>query len=603
MAESKYAKAILDEFKEKFPDGWINQLNWDDGGLKNDKLKQGVARILEFQTNLFINLAKLVLSGDQLVSETNSFDELLVLTAEDNAPVSKALKDRLRSRYSELINDTRDSINLVKYHRDITKERYEPQGRDVIVRAIPFKINRENRGENVNLLDDICQACWAEYLFSFNLDYISELLLLKEKLTSLKNGKPEAIATIIDVAINKLNLLISKLSVFSNNKRITYNFNFKEITISLPEDNQYAEDDFRSYFWDFMDVKRINSERILSWQEETHEEDINMWQIVFLMRYYVKVTKSREQIDNLIDIFEAQYEDTRKDKTENIINKYACMSGRNYMYNSRFSYFCESEKGYTYDQMKADLLKIERIQNETFIYNYHPYLKAIEFTKKAIQQSIARNESPEKLDEMMQSLNDCFKKFKKNIEWCKANQPYLMQLRYNFSTINDHGIDVFYPSSFCRPLKFQRLEEIVRENSSEIANLGYQVKHQQEKLELLEAKKKINNFEKRNLEIMSLVFTITTFLVGLLSIFIGNNGASITDKMQYVVALGVVLLLFVCLGYFVVSDVLKKYKPWIFGILTVVFIIFLFVYSCQSDSDTDKFSKSQTTQTQKTTKP
>ena len=182
MAESKYAKAILDDFKEKFPDGWINQLNWDDGGLKNDKLKQGVARILEFQTNLFINLAKLVLAGDQLASETNSFDELLVLTAEDNAPVGKALKDRLRSRFSELINDTRDSINLVKYHRDVTKERYEPQGRDVLVRAIPFKINRENRGENVNLLDDICQACWAEYLFSFNLDYISDLLLLKEKL-------------------------------------------------------------------------------------------------------------------------------------------------------------------------------------------------------------------------------------------------------------------------------------------------------------------------------------------------------------------------------------------------------------------------------------
>lgn len=603
MAESKYAKAILDDFKEKFPDGWINQLNWDDGGLKNDKLKQGVARILEFQTNLFINLAKLVLAGDQLASETNSFDELLVLTAEDNAPVGKALKDRLRSRFSELINDTRDSINLVKYHRDVTKERYEPQGRDVLVRAIPFKINRENRGENVNLLDDICQACWAEYLFSFNLDYISDLLLLKEKLTSLKNGKPEAIATIIDVAINKLNLLISKLSVFSNNKRITYNFNFKEITICLPEDNQYAEDDFRSYFWDFMDVKRINSERILSWQEETLEEDINMWQIVFLMRYYVKVTKSREQIDNLIDIFEAQYEDTRKDKTENIINRYACMSGRNYMYNSRFSYLCESEKGYTYNQMKADLSKIERIQNETFIYNYHPYLKAIEFTKKAIQQSIAGNESPEKLDEMMHSLNDCFKKFKKNIEWCKANQPYLMQLRYHFSTIIDHGIDVFYPSSFCRPLKFQRLEEIVRENSSEIAHLGYQVKHQQEKLELLEAKKKINNFEKRNLEIMSLVITITTFLVGLLSIFIGNNGASLTDKMQYVIALGVILLLFVCLGYFVVSDVLKKYKPGIFGILTIVFIIFLFVYSCQSNDDTDKPVKSQTTLTQETTKP
>jgi len=112
--------------------------------------------------------------------------------------------------------------------------------------------------------------------------------------------------------------------------------------------------------------------------------------------------------------------------------------------------------------------------------------------------------------------------------------------------------------------------------SHDIASLEYQVKHQDEKLELLAAKKQIANFERKNLETMSLVITVTTLLVGLLSIFIGNNGSvSIFSKMEYVSVLGIVLMLFVCLGYFVVSDVLKKYKPYIFGILSVIFIIYL----------------------------
>ena len=55
--------------------------------------------------------------------------------------------------------------------------------------------------------------------------------------------------------------------------------------------------------------------------------------------------------------------------------------------------------------------------------------------------------------------------------------------------------------------------------------------------------------------------------------------------MEYVSVLGIVLMLFVCLGYFVVSDVLKKYKPYIFGILSVIFIIYLFFFACQSNKE------------------
>ena len=78
MEESKYAQTILDEFKNKFPVGWIDQLNWNVN--KNQQLRTGLANILDFQIKLFENLSKLILSGDQLVSKTNCLDELLNLS-------------------------------------------------------------------------------------------------------------------------------------------------------------------------------------------------------------------------------------------------------------------------------------------------------------------------------------------------------------------------------------------------------------------------------------------------------------------------------------------------------------------------------------------
>ncbi len=239
------------------------------------------------------------------------------------------------------------------------------------------------------------------------------------------------------------------------------------------------------------------------------------------------------------------------------------------------------------DEPKKDLEEIRSIQSATFIQNYHPYQKAIDYTKKLLEDGIEKNETSDKLNDYIEFIKECFTYFKENVDWCKKNQPYLMQLRYNFSTrkYKDTDIEVFYPSSFCRPLRFSHLDNDILQYSHDIAFLEYQVKHQDEKLELLAAKKQIANFERKNLETMSLVITVTTLLVGLLSIFIGNNGAvSIFSKMEYVAVLGVVLMLFVCLGYFVVSDVLKKYKLYIFGLLAGIFIIYLFFFACQSNN-------------------
>ena len=107
-------------------------------------------------------------------------------------------------------------------------------------------------------------------------------------------------------------------------------------------------------------------------------------------------------------------------------------------------------------------------------------------------------------------------------------------------------------------------------------------------LSLQEAQNKINNMERKNMEQMGLFITITTFLVGLLSIFIGNDGSvSITEKMHYIIALGCILITFVCIGYFAVRDKYDTKKSCLF-----VLLMFLSSYSvleiCRSSSDNNE---------------
>ena len=594
MEESKYTKKILEEFKSKFPDNWIEQLNWEKA-KSHKSFKNGFSTICSFQTFLFENLAKLVLSADHFVCKTDSLEQLLNQLEGDIVPTSKnTLKNKLQTEYANLYTDIHDSLYLVKYHKDLINGRFKQQSKKVLIRAIPFKYNRSNRNKYVSLLDDICDACWFEYIFSYDETYIRTLLMLKEKLNKISQDEAGEIVKIVNVTINKIEFLLKKLTFFSKNKRITYNYDFHETTINTFSEEQYKDDDFRRYFLDFMDIERISPEKIGSWQDTLQKDNVKMWHFVFLMRYYVKVTRSKEQIDKLIELFDKHYSENLKDPRENIVNKFACKSGKNYMYNSRFSYYCKLKEEYSFDQMKADLNKIETIQNETFIFNYHPYQKAIEFANRHLTESIEKNESIDVLNQILSFIKDSYKKFKNNVEWCNTNQPYLLQLRFDFSKITDQDLEVFYPSAFCRPLRFQDLNEKIQEISNEINMLEYQVKHHTERLEIKQTKDAIKqmqdkndefikHMQKKNNEILARYASIATFLVGLLSIFIGNKEeVSIFTKMEYVVALGVILIMFVSVGYFFTSESFKKFRTFVFVLITAASILYIGSFTFQT---------------------
>lgn len=586
--ESKYTQTVLDKFNTTFPDNWIENLNWSNSAKM--AFAEGIQTIDHFREDTVVQLSKLVLSGDHLLNETFSLNGLLtkINGLIEDVVFKKVLKVKLIFEYQSMLKDLIDIIRLVKNHIEQTKKKYLPDNLVISANFFTYQ-DRNNRHKMVNLMSLICESCDVEYSFSYNELYINNLLLLRQYLLDERQKQNGELSHILLAVLTKVELLLSKLSAFFDNKKISYYHDWKLETIELDCPDKYPKEDFRFLFQKYLEPSSLDNITILEWQQDSLQQDVSMWKLAFLMRYYTKCTNSIEQIDNLLRLAIHHHDEYGRGNEHNVVNDCASRSFLNYMYNSRFSFLCQHEKDYTYELMKVDLQKIESIQAQTLIYNYHPYQTALNYVIKEIESKLSHVQF-EDISQLVCDLKKYYKKFKTNVAWCKKYQPYLVQLRYNFSSVkfDDCDFKTYCPSSFYRPLRFKDLDEDIISYASKIAFLENESKNQNNRKLILDAKSKIYNMERKNMEQMGLFITITTFLVGLLSIFIGNDGSvSIIEKMHYVIALGCILTTFVCVGYFAVRDKYDTKKSCVF-VLLMILSSYSVLEICKSSSDNKK---------------
>ncbi|MCR5151992.1 MAG: hypothetical protein K6A98_02420 [Prevotella sp.] len=505
------------------------------------------------------------------------------------------MRNKLLMSYSQMLDSLKISNDIVRYHVENVRNRFEQKNENDFFTVIKLNRGLPKDDNLLRLLDAICDACWLEYCFSYNEHFIRDVLMTKEELLEISSLDPDT-SFIRDATVRKLDFLLFKLSRFSKNGKITYNYNFKHVDFHHDEIGKGCYGEMAELFSEYLDPNSISSDKVLEWQTKSHDKDVSLWSLSMLMRYYAKVFKNSSQIDNLLKLNDTQFNATLPTES-NIVNAYADKSARNYMYNSRFSFRCRCQKDYTLQQMRTDLEEIEAIQNETLIINYHPYQKAFEFSLKKTLEHMRNGEPKCTIEEDVECLQKYFEKFKKALEWCKKYQPYTMQLRFNFSTIHDvlkdnegnvkQSIDVLCPSSFMRPLRFSYLQEKKIEFEAKLYMLLNDLESYEERSQIKvikqEMEAKMEEVNKKAFEQMSFFSAVVIFLVGLITIFTGNDAkVPLIDKFQYVIILGVLLLLFVSLGHFVITPRFEKSKPWIFGGLTVVFLFVLVWYFLQS---------------------
>lgn len=590
MEESIYIRRIREAFSTSFPDGWINDYNWSNKKKHKDYYFDGTKKINDLNVLLFINLAKLVLSAEFFFTDIEKqLESLDSLVAVDLVADEYKAKKSLIGCYEQMADDFHESILLVSYFIRCSKRRYEQKHLDNLFSAIQYKDNRDKRGKLVELLHCIIETCQLEYDLKYNLGLINHILLLREALCNFNFS--QEINDIRDATVDKLEFMLFKISFFSKNKKIQYNYNLQHVNLNPLANASQGLIDMKQLFEDYLDVDSWGRDKIHKYSIDFKAESVELWRAVLLMRYYTKKSKNIKQIDHLIEIQNRHYEESLDKDKDNIVNLYADKTSHNYFYNSRFSFLCKSWKTYKYENMKNDLTEIEQIQNETFVFNYHPYQKAIVYLINLINFELSSNKKQEEIKEHYDYLEYCFKKFKETVQWCEINQPYILQLRFNFSTINDEkrNLKVFYPSSFLRPLRFDHLNDDIQEYKSQISLLKYSVESLPQRQQLFKAQEKIESVEKDSYKRMSYFSTIIIFLVGLITIFTGNSSnISIFNKVQYVIVLGTILLLFVCFGYLALAKINGHLKHWLFGFFTGCLLCYLGCYYVSQNPATQK---------------
>ena len=364
--ESEYTRQELDNFNSTFCLDWIDTLDWKSSAKV--AFAEGVQKINSYRESFVVQLSKLVLSGDHLLKETEDLDELQIKInerIEDVVQTRKTLKIQLSIEYQSMLKDLIDIIRLVKNHISQTKKRFLPNNVVISGNFIPIE---RNLHKMVSVMDLVCDSCEVEYKFSYNDEYIHNLLLTRQYISDFRTEFDGDLKVILNAVFCKVELLLGKLSAFSANKRIVYYCDLKLETIELEQPDKYAKDDFRFLFQKYLEPAKLDEATILEWQQDSQKKDVSMWQLAFLMRYYTKCTKSIQQIDNLIELANIHHKEYYiESKTRNVVNDYADRSFLNYMYNSRFSFLCQCDKQYTYEQMRKDLQEIEALQAQSFI--------------------------------------------------------------------------------------------------------------------------------------------------------------------------------------------------------------------------------------------
>lgn len=572
MVKNRTLRLISDVetlLEKSFSAGWIDSLNWSDEEKSKTSFFAGQKRLEELENSLFVLFSKTVIQGDHLRFSSSGIEGLLNKCACEMVEGDNPSKNSLLIRYQQTLKDLRSAILLTKFHFETTSECFSSSNSNrQIINFIEVEQSGRNRTSWVSILDTIIEICFFEYKFSYDQDKIRELLVCREQLLKSKKGKEDKdVLQCIECAITKVNMVLLKLSHFAKDKKIEYKFNFVSTVVNPADMSSVSTEDYYNYLKFIDPENNITESDVYKWQTHNGNKWARLGQMVLLMRYYTKVTKSLKQAQNLLNEYEEFYEE-KKNAVFYKFNNYALRSVRVYMHNCLFSLKCKNPDTYDFDAINSNMEDNRIVQNECMIHNYHPYKKAVEYAIASIKKDIECKADKEIIKKKFGQLKSWQLSYRENIDWCCQNQPYAFQLTFRECTDIGKDYKVFHPSSFSRPLNFRDIYQKRNEIELRISMLENELTKYDEILSIKDAQEKINNMERKNMEQMGLFITLTTFLIGLLSIFIGNNGqVSIVEKIRYVIALGLILLVFVCVGYFIIQGKNSNEKSVIIGFL------------------------------------
>lgn len=575
--KSSYIDKILSEYRKTFPQDWINKSDWTVNS-GSTSYTEGKRLIDGFTEEFFVAFSKSILSGDYILKSTENIEELISFCEEEmiydpNNPLKKDLQRSFVGFNKNIIDFSNQYLLNIRG----LEEKLSISNNDFIVDVISIKSNNY-ANQLFHALEIVMNICFGEYAFAYNEDTIKSLIFEKDTINKIIAGQNNAeISSILKLMCDKIDYLLLKYSYYSDNKSIKYRLDFVPQTVKLEgKDSRFTSCQRYGYF---LEPNSIPNSDIREWQAKCYKKNARIWEMALLMRYYTKTAKNEKQIENLTKQFDDFAAKLRKKLDLRVFDSYALNTITNYMHNCRLS-FLISNKQMKFDNLVKELEEIESIQSTTGVKNYHPFKKAIEYLSDYIRKEMSEKQDISLILEHKQYYNKVLEKLQDAYKWCSKNQFYPFQLWYNecLDVINDMGIVVFTPSSFCRPIKYYELDEQIERLKLDSLTLDSELQLYKEEQEILELKQSIDKNKKSYIEILGVFTGLVTFLIGCITIFtnVENPKVSLFEKIEHISLLGIIVLLLINGGYFLTSEVkCKSFKFWFFLITSILYIFVL----------------------------
>lgn len=587
MNNESQIEQIVKIFKEHFPMGWFDALSWN----KTDN-KKSLASVLDkvgiFKQEMFDLFAHSVLTGEYITNENYALllESLYDLLA--NAEIFNDEKNQLKSIAKNTFNDMTYQLgNVVLRFRHLMtmfNNKYGERQTKFIVNAYRIKHKQSSDDDYCRYYDILIGITHMDHSLSYEKDLITNLIIFHSELKEAIEQKklPEKGLIVLEILDDKCLLLLKKLLI-DDDKEFDYMIDFKHHHYDARELSFKYFKEMNRLFEFYRADTYSNDSLGYDLDVKARNNALAIGQFSLLMKYYKDSKNTNlEQINNILGDFDDLYKTQWLESLKKPFERYSLCTLKNYMYNCRFS-FVMQDSSYTFDQLKNDLNEIISIQNQTGVLNFYPYRKAF---KKALQlfhqgETIKK----EKYQEFKDFLKLCISKFAESIEWCKTYYFYPIQNQFKECLVTIEGFgDVFIASSFCRPVKYNELQDDLDTFKNQARLVDNEIALRDGKIELKKIRSDIDNSRTREIEILSVFTAVITFLFGTIGFFAENKNNDFLHLVFSIFGLGSILLIFVSGIHLVtmrkeekIADYFKHPRAW-FCILTVLASIGLLIW-------------------------
>lgn len=541
----RYIDRCWNEYNERFPE------DWEKSRFNRDPNNEVVVfeELLSFSISCVDNLSRSILSGEY-VENTDEVKEKL-----------KSFLPHLNPSYS--ITEFESSLNVIKqveqFYRSFSKcinryldliylfeNKYENASISSVFASSKEISNKDMFGAFRFFVERVQPLCKFDYTLSFKESLIDELFLIRQSMIE-KEGCEFFKEDLKDALLDKASFLLLKLHHVRNRPSVFYydSRRYEIKTINLKRDNLSIWETYFQVLHKDDDRVTYMNENLESLERKLEDHTITIPELIILMKHYQKTNDRTKDIEKIIEY----YDNHIKFSTSIPLipyNKFFLRILKSYLHNSRLSYQLShnecslSELNKIYNEVKEE-------QSSIKINNFHPYEKLLEYLSEHFLSKIDSVSSKD-YAEALALYEKCLKLYSESIEWGLNNDFYPFILPFSDSMVSyPNGFKVFYPSSFTRPLRYEKL----RTDLSDIVRSYDMFKTQRflidERKSIVDVKKEVEKAKGESVKILGIFSTVVTFLFGTIDVF--SKTKDFKETLLTSLGVGVVLYFFCTLLY------------------------------------------------------